>query len=303
MSAQPYGCTLRGMKHIATSWVVRAAAWLVRRLPASCIPGLSRFLAGALMLFAPRRQAIAENNIRRALGDGISRERVRQIRVACVRNMARTMLELLRFPAATKSQIMNRAELSGREHLDRALARGKGVLIITAHFGNWEFLGVRMAAEGYSLFAVARDAAHSATAQVMNAARECTGATMIERDNARQMLRALQSQAILFMLPDQHVAEGGVVADFLGRPAMTATGPANLAARTDCPVLPAFCGYAEDGSLWTDIQPPLQLVDTGDRDSDIVTNTQRIADAIAAQIRKYPEQWLWLHRRWKIPEQ
>jgi Kdo2-lipid IVA lauroyltransferase/acyltransferase len=103
-------------------------------------------------------------------------------------------------------------------------------------------------------------------------------------------------------LPDQHVAEGGIVAEFLGRPAMTATGPANLAARTGCAVLPAFCLVDSHGSMKAEILPPLQFAATGNRDADVATNTQLVNDAIGRQIRKHPDQWLWFHRRWKMAD-
>jgi len=91
------------------------------------------------------------------------------------------------------------------------------------------------------------------------------------------------------------------VADFMGRPAMTVTGPATLAMRTGCAVVPGFGGYRDDGSRWLELWPPLQLVDTGDREADVATNTQMINDALAEFILEHPEQWLWLHDRWRMP--
>jgi len=300
VSGQPYGFSLRGIKHILTSWLVRAVAWSVRRMPGSWLRGLSRLIAALLVFFTPRRQVIAEQNIRQALGEGISDQRVREIRRKCVRNLTRAMLTMLRLPAMSREEIIERVSAKGWEHLEAALARGKGVLVITAHLGNWELLGARIAAQGYPVVVVARDAAHTATAGVVNLARESTGIRVIAREDVRAMLRALRANAILGILPDQHVAEGGIVADFMGRPAMTATGPANLGARTGCAVVPAFCCYDPDGSTQIEILPPLDLVDSGDREHDLITNTQLINDAIGHYIRKCPDQWLWLHRRWKV---
>jgi len=271
-------------------------------MPASWLRGLSRLIAALLVFFTPRRQAIAEQNIRLALGDDISDQRVRQIRHECVRNLTRAMLTMLRLPAMSREEIIERLPARGWEYVEAALARGKGVLWVTAHFGNWELLGARTVAQGYPVVVVARDAAHAATAEVINLARESAGTRVIGREDVRAMLRTLRANEILGILPDQHVAEGGVVVDFMGRPAMTATGPANLAARTGCVILPAFCRYDADGSMQMEILPPLDLVDSGDRDHDLITNTQLINDAIGDYIRKYPDQWLWLHRRWRVPE-
>ncbi len=300
MSGQPYGFSLRGLKHILTSWLVRAVAWSVRIMPASWLEGLSRLLAALIVLLTPRRQAIAADNIRQVLGEGLSERRVRQIRRECVRNLTRAMLTLLRLPVMSREEIIERVPVKGWEYVEQALARGKGVLSVTGHFGNWELLGARAVAQGYRLVVIARDAAHSATAQVVNMARESAGVEVIGRGDAAAMLRTLRANGLLGIVPDQHVAEGGIVVDFMGRPAMTATGPASLAARTGCAAVPGFCRYQPDGSLQMEILPPLDLVDSGDRDHDIRANTQLINDAIGDYIRKYPEQWLWLHRRWKV---
>lgn len=303
MSSQPYGWTLRGIKHVLTSWMVRAVAWTVRRVPAGWVPVLSGGLAWVLRLFTRKRQGIARDNIRRALGDQLSEGQVHQVCARSMRNLVESMLHLLRLPVITAEHLKRMVPLDGIEHLEHALSAGKGALIITAHFGNWELLGARIVVEGYRLHAVARDAAHTATAAVINSARESVGGVQVlSRDDVRKMLTVLRSNGVLLILPDQHVAEGGIVAEFLGRRAMTATGPANLAARTGCAVLPTFCMVKPDGSMSAEILPPLQFVATGDREADVATNTQLVNDAIARQISKHPEQWLWFHRRWKVAE-
>ena len=304
MNSQPYGFTVRGLRHVLTSWIVRAAAWTVRRMPASRVPHLSRFLAGLLRLATGKRQVIARENIHAALGDQLSEAEVRRICRRSMRNLVESMLYLLRLPVTTAEQLNQMVAFSGVEHLERALAAGKGVLIVTAHFGNWELLGARIVVAGYPLQAVARDAAHTATASVINSARQSIGrgCGVVSRDDVRGMLRVLRENGVLLILPDQHVAEGGIVADFLGRPAMTATGPANLAVRTGCAVLPAFCVVNADGTMSAEILPPLPVENSGDRDHDIVVNTQMINDVIAEQIRAHPDQWLWFHRRWKTAQ-
>jgi KDO2-lipid IV(A) lauroyltransferase len=114
------------------------------------------------------------------------------------------------------------------------------------------------------------------------------------------MLRALRSGRILGILPDQHAAGGSIIVDFMGRPAATAVGPATLAARTGAPIIPAFCRRRPDGDFEAVIYPPLPLVNTGDREADVRANTILVNQALEREILAHPEQWLWLHRRWKV---
>ncbi len=301
MAAQPYGFSIRGIKHVLTSWFVRGLAWTVRHLPGRWMPRLATLLARSIVSLLPRRRRIAESNIRVAFGDTISDERVAEIADRCVRNIALGLLELLRLPVTSRDELRRMLPVEGLEHLQAGLERGRGVLLITGHIGTWELAGCRVAAEGHAMHAVARDAAHTATAQVINSARASHGMKVLGRDATREMLRVLRNNGVLAILPDQRVLEGGIVADFMGRPAMTVTGPATLAMRTGCAVVPGFGGYRDDGSRWLELRPPLQLVDTGDREADVATNTQMINDALADFILEHPEQWLWLHDRWRMP--
>ena len=114
------------------------------------------------------------------------------------------------------------------------------------------------------------------------------------------MLRTLRDNQCLAILPDQHVAEGGIVVDFLGRPAATAVGLATLAARTACAVVPVFGWRRADNTIDGYILPAIDLVSTGDREHDIIENTKLFNQIIGEQIQKHPEQWLWLHNRWKV---
>lgn len=301
MAAQPYGFSVRGLKHVVTSWFVRVLAWMVRHLPGGWMRGLATVLSGSIISVLPRRRRIAENNIRLAFGDTLSDARVHEIAGKCVRNIAQGLLELLRLPVTSRDELRRMLPVEGLEHLHAGLARGRGVLLITGHIGSWELAGCRVAAEGIAIHAVARDAAHTATAQVINSARASHGMQVLGRDATREMLRVLRGNGVLAILPDQRVLEGGIVADFMGRPALTATGPATLAMRTGCAVVPGFGGYHDDGSRWLELRRPLEMVDTGEREADVATNTQMINDALGEFILEQPEQWLWLHDRWRMP--
>jgi KDO2-lipid IV(A) lauroyltransferase len=210
------------------------------------------------------------------------------------------MLELLKLPYLTAQQIHDLVHARGLEHLQEAQARGQGVILVTAHYGNWELMAAMLADRGLPITVIARDSQEPFTASLINRARASHGIVVLERDDARAMLRALRANCVLGILPDQHAADNAIIVDFLGRPAATAVGVATLAARTGAPVVPSFCRRRPDGTFEALFYPPLPLVQSGDREADVRTNTILVNQALEEQIRAHPEQWLWLHRRWKV---
>lgn len=293
----------RRVKHCLTWGGTAALSWGVRHMPARCLPALSDRLTRLLWPFVQKRVARATQSIKLALPGFKDSPLLTGIVFRSTRNIVRTMFELFHLPAARKGELQSRVSVDGWEHLESALAPGRGAILLTAHFGNWELMGARIAAEGYRIVAVARDAEHPATAQIINSARNSGGVEVVGRDDVRRMIRALNDNALVAILPDQHIKGPAVVVDFMGRPARTAAGPASIHARTGCAILPAFCRYTDDGLMHVEIWKPLELVNTGNREADVLTNTQIVNDTIAKAIRKYPDQWLWLHNRWKSVEE
>lgn len=292
----------RRIAYLLLRLLLVAVTGLVRILPLSWLRRLATGFAYMLCLLVPSRQQLAQENIRRVFGDRFGPRQRRQIARQVTINICKTMIELFKMPYLSPEQIKQIVSLRGQEHLWAALEQGKGVILLTAHFGNWEVGGARLAIEGFPMVAIARDATDQFTAELINRARQRQGTKVLARDDLRNMLRALRDNQCLAILPDQHAAQGGIIVDFLGRPAATAVGPAILAARTGCAVIPLFGRRRPDDTIDGYILPPLELVHTGDRDYDIKENTTIINRVIGEQIRKYPEQWLWLHRRWKVED-
>jgi len=146
---------------------------------------------------------------------------------------------------------------------------------------------------------VARDANDPLTASLINRARESKGIAVLGREDLKALIGALRANECVAILPDQHAAKGGIWVDFMGRPASTHPGPATLAERTGCAVVPVFAFREADDTIRCRVLPALELVATADREYNIRANTQLFNDVIGEQIRQRPEQWLWLHDRWK----
>lgn len=277
--------------------IMAGLAWL---LPLSWLRRLATAIAYIICAFVPSRLRLAQENLRQVFRDRFDAAQRRQIARRATVNICKTMIELLKMRHLTPQQVTEQVSLRGQQHLWAALERGKGVILLTAHFGNWELGGARLAAEGFPMAVIARDANEGFAARLINQARERHGERVLAREDLGEIVRVLRDNRCLAILPDQHAAQGGIVVDFLGRPAATATGVATLALRIGCAVVPLFGPRQPNDSIDGYILPAVELIRTGDRDRDIRENTELINRIIGEQITKYPEQWLWLHDRWKV---
>lgn len=293
----------RKTEQVIIRWATGACALVARALPMRWLRALGNAVGWVIYHALRTRRELAMDNLRRVLGDRLDdRERARVV-LASVRNMTKTMLELLKLPAISAERLERLVPVSGEENLREAVEGGRGVIVVTPHFGNWELLAARARQMGYRLSVVARDANDPATAGIITHARETFGTRVLERDELRTMLRTLADGEVLGILPDQHGGEAGVWLDFMGRPASTVTGPAALAVRTGAAVVPGFGLRTEDEDVHVRFLPALEIPDTGDRDEDVRRLTQRINDVLGEQIMRHPEQWLWMHNRWRTPPQ
>jgi KDO2-lipid IV(A) lauroyltransferase len=242
-----------------------------------------------------RKMAIA--NLRRAFPALSAREATQLARQVCI-HFGKSALEFLRIPAMSMDEVLHRVEFVGEDNLRAAFTPGKGVLLITAHFGNWELMGTRLAREGYPFDAIARDSELPSTTAIINRIRESSGLRVFPRGELLPAIRALKDNRILAILPDQHDYDG-IFVDFFGQPAKTAIGPATIALRTGALLLPVFTFRQLDDTIRVVFQPPFAAESTGNKEEDVRALTQRIMGLIEAAIREAPDQWLWFHNRWK----
>lgn len=193
----------------------------------------------------------------------------------------------------------SRVEVLGREYLDEGLRRGKPIIFFTAHIGNWEVAPLASMRCGVPLHVVYRSANNKWADRLFLASRRDIVGGMIPKgaEGARLMIKALQSGEALGMLVDQKMNDG-IAVPFFGREAMTAPALAQLAARYDCTVLPAWVERLGGVRFRARVEPPLPIPSTGDRHADILAMMTAVNARIEAWIRQRPGQWLWLHKRW-----
>ena len=251
-------------------------------------------------LLVPRRRLIALHNLRRAFPEK-SEEEILGITKGVYRNMGLVAAEFFDIPRLTKSNIGELVDVEGLEHCQKALKKGKGVLMFGAHFSNWELEAVAASLLIKPFVAIYRPLDSAFLESLVLKVRLTAGNTLLDKKRAmRAMLRSLKRNNIVGIMLDQNVDYyEGVFVDFFGRPACTTDGLAILALHTGVPVLPGYIVRLPDGRYRLVIGPEVEVVDTGDRNADIVANTQRFTKVIEQMVRRYPDQWLWVHQRWK----
>ncbi len=273
---------------------------LVRPLPRRWTLGLGRALGRLLADLDPRHVAIAAENLRQAFPHWDEPRRLRTAR-AVYAHFGQTLLDILWMAEQPRERLLGLIVEEGRENADGVRAAGRGVVYVTGHFGNWEFYGVAFGWLGEPVGVVARPLDNPALEARLTAFRTRSGNTVISKRRALQdILRLLRQGAGVAILVDQNVQEqDGIFVEFFGRPAATTTVAAALAVKTGCALLPVHCEALPDGRYKFVYGRPLEWTTTGNRQDDIARLTQALTTVIEGWVRERPEQWLWMHRRWK----
>ncbi|MDO8536429.1 MAG: lysophospholipid acyltransferase family protein [Candidatus Omnitrophota bacterium] len=278
----------------------RVFAFLVYLLPISIGVGIAAFLGRCAYLILPKYRNIAIANLETAFGSEKSEREIKTIAREVFVNLAKSACEVINFPKINEKNIDRFISIEGIEHVDRSFAAGKGTIVLASHFGNWELLGMTFRVKGYPGVTIGRKIYFYKYDNFLNDLRKSHDVNVIYRDDSpRKMLKTLKDNKILGIVADQDVdSVDGVFVNFFGKPAYTPSGPAALARASGAEMIPCFVIRRGRGHVLK-IEEPVKLVDTGDRAADLVTNTQRWSDVIESYIKKYPEHWVWMHKRWK----
>jgi KDO2-lipid IV(A) lauroyltransferase len=276
--------------------------WLSARLPgsvAAAIGGALGFFAGSVLRL---RRARADDHLRIA---GVGRDASARARILgkMYHHLGLCVVEFLRLSTWTRAKIDERITFEHFDRLERAVATGHGVIIVTAHFGNWDLLACISARRGIPLHVVTRELKGGGLNRAWMAERERAGVTLHpETGSAGALLAALRAGGVVAFVIDQHMPEQfGVGVPFFGRAASTIDAPAILAARTGAPVFSAFLFREGFERHRLAIGERIPLADGPLREA-IVASTARFSKAVEDVVREHPDQWIWMHRRWKLAE-
>jgi len=271
--------------------------WLLAHLPAAVGLAVGRRLGDLLWWLLPRRRAMALDNLRRSFGAERSGADLRRLGRRSFQHLGMNLVEICRYVLRPTDVMLSRVRLDGREHLEAAAAHGRGVLILTAHYGNWELLAAAHGLSGLPLSIVTRPLDHPLLAELAIRFRRRSGAELITKRRAvREVVAALRRQRMVGILLDQNATRAeGVFVPFFGAPASTSKGLALLALRTGAPVVPVFLRREPDGRHCMEAGPALPPP----ADGLVTTYTTTFNQVLEAAIRRAPEQWLWMHDRWR----
>jgi KDO2-lipid IV(A) lauroyltransferase len=282
---------------------LRAIVGLLAALPLFVALRLGELAAFIAYLVDRPHRRIGMRNLGIAFPDKPLSEHRRILRRSFL-NLGRMAAELAHLPRLSDAQLRDMVRFEDEAWWEEAITweRSTGVMALSGHFGNWELLVYAHGKRGHPVHLVHRSIANPLVDRWLDVLRRGAGTHMIrKREGAAAVLRALRERALLVLPFDQNSTRGlGVFVDFFGLAASTNAGLARIALRADAPIVPVF--IVRDG--WrarhrVHVLPIMQVERTDDMQADVVHNTQRMSDVFEDMVRRYPEQWLWMHKRWK----
>ena len=267
-------------------------------LPERVCEAVGRALGSLTWPLVPaKRRKMATDNVVQCLG--VSEQEAERIAKASWVRFGPMAFEVLRFPRF-KGRLNERVELEGLDEVKKLLVLGHGVVFATSHCGNWELLGGALAEAGVPLVAVGMKQKESGSDRFITENRSLVGMHVTYKNDVREMFRMLKEGWAIGLLMDQDVsARDGIVIDWFGRPTNFAQGPATLARHQGLPIIPIYITRLPDGRHRGIIHAPIPVSRTKDKKADILEATRAVGRVLEEHIRRHPEEWFWLHDRWK----
>jgi len=249
--------------------------------------------------FARQDRKIVKGNLR-AVFPGLPKRQLNRIRINTFRNFAKYLVDFFRAARVDRKFIENNVVIENRHYLDESLSKGKGVIILSAHLGNWELGGMAVALLGYPFWAVAMPHKNKNVNKFFNAQREGRGAKVIPLGNAvRQCLDVFKNNGIVALVGDRDFTEKGNVVNFFGKPTIFPNGPAEFSRKTGAIIVPVFMLRNPDDSFLLKFERPLDFVPTTNKANDLITLIEHYKLIFEDYIKSYPDQWCMFRRFWK----
>lgn len=279
-----------------TWFIIRFFRSLFLMLPHGVSLRMGAFMGKLLWALSKKRVDKAEIRAVQALGTGVTNAR-RIVRGSYI-NLGRSIAEIFRMPKINRLDDL--ISFHGEDNLEKAINRGKGVIFLTSHFGNWELLAAYVASKGYPMNAIGAQQRDPRITDLIIETREKLGVHTISKGfNLKSAIQCLKRGEILGVLIDQDVRDKGVIVPFMGLPASTPYGPVKIAHKLGSPVLPVFI-VRKDDHIHHDIYilPPLEDPEGNPFGEDVEGSTRICNDVLSEWITSHPDHWLWLYPRW-----
>lgn len=291
----------RTITRLLASLLTHLFRTLVLLVPETCDRWLAFRLAAILPLISPRLRRHARDNVARIYGDSLAADGRLALVDRVFDNLGRAIVEAIRMSRWSREELLARVRVHGAWRVRRLIEAGRGAIFLTGHYGNFELLAAVCGSFGKPVHAMARAMDDEVIEQMVNQTRERHNVRVIHKTSWRAALRLLRGGGLLGALGDQAVNTGGVMLDFLGHPAPTPLGVPILARQAKVPIAPCFITRDANDRFTVCYHAPLEVPQTGEDETELQAAAQRINDLYTAQIRHKPDEWLWMHRRWKQP--
>ncbi len=276
---------------------VKSLMALARVIPRRAGIAIFGSLGAMAYYLLPRSRRAAWTNLKLVYGDSICEADVRRIARASFASMGKFAFDVARLPGESRESLAKLVRITGKGHFEKALERGTGVIALTGHIGNWEMMGAYFAMMGYPVNVVATTLRDNKLNDVINEIREGSGMRVLERRSGTMgAMRCLKRGEVLGVLIDQDTSVQSVEVDFMGVRAKTAVGPVRLSAKTGAVILPVAMLMTDDGKYHIEIKEPLCIVG---KPRTVLDDVAKCSEAVEDFIRRQPNQWVWMHKRWK----
>lgn len=294
--------TTKASKRLLGRVGLHLCSLITRYMPEAIAYGFAKYSARLGYRIAGKHRKIALEGLRTAFGNEKTKDQIEKIAKDCFTFMAKSGVELM-FLMERPGLIRKKVSFVGKENLDAALNKGKGVILISAHFGNFPLMMSRLSLEGYKIAGIMRYMRDEKAEKIFYEKRQRVGIKTIYSQPRKvcveESIRTLRNNELLFIPLDQNFGTGGIFVDFFGRKAATATGPVVLSLRTQAVILPCFIIRSENDNCKIILEPEFKLEKGNTYTDTVFINIQRLTNIIESYIRKYPAEWGWIHRRWK----
>ncbi|MDD5155393.1 MAG: lysophospholipid acyltransferase family protein [Candidatus Omnitrophica bacterium] len=281
---------------------LNACSLIIKVMPAGWLYGFARGIGSLGYRFAAKQRKIALDSLRIAFGQEKTAQELEQIARDCFILIAKSGVELI-FLMDRPHLLRQRVAIEGKANLDAGLSRGKGVILVSAHFGNFPLLMAKLSLEGYKIGGIMRYMRDARVEKIFLNKRQRLGIKTIYSQPrnvcVETTIRSLRNNEVVFIPLDQNFGTAGVYVDFFGKKAATATGPVVLAQRTGASIIPCFIIRQKDDSHKIIFEKAMELKTGPGPQETVAGNIQTLTGIIESYIRRYPAEWGWIHKRWK----
>lgn len=276
----------------------RIGQFIALHLPLKISYRIATFCSDLHYLVANKDRKYVKENLKAIFPEKSSRE-IRRIRIRMARNFAKYLVDFFRFEKFDISYIKKNIRIENINYFDEAISKNKGVIVLTAHLGNWELGGVVVALLGYPFWVVALPHKEKKVNDFFNFQRESKGIKVIPLGRAvRKSLDILKNNGLLALVGDRDFTGKGLIMDFFDKPAILPEGPAALSLKTGASIVPGFMLRNPDDTFTLRIEKPIEFSSTGKKDEDMKQLMKKYVKIFEQYIRRYPDQWYMFRRFW-----